>query len=185
MVVWDCAQLVNLPRFLVAVFCDFPSVWFWQINILYCFRKDHALGLIISHTWFRRRRSGHRGPNRRQGSARGPDRQGPNRLEPIWTILSRVKVSLVTVGRNCTYVVQFLKRPVRWKIPTSRLFCIIQKYKLKTNQSCHEIKTQDWHCFLWRRLLGNLLCGSGLLHLLICPGASSTEDRRHLCRWTS
>ena len=44
---------------------------------------------------------------------------------------------------------------------------------------------QDWHCLLWLRLHGNLLCGCDQLHRRNCPRPSSAEDRRHFCRWTS
>ena len=50
---------------------------------------------------------------------------------------------------------EFLKRPVRRKISTNRLFCILQKYKLKTNQHCHEIdkNSNSLQCILLLMLL--------------------------------
>ena len=43
------------------------------------------------------------------------------------------------VSQECAYFVQFLKRPVRPKIWTCRIFCHIQKYKPKKNQTYHEM----------------------------------------------
>ena len=112
-------------------------------------------------------------------------------IKPTWKIVNKMKRYFGSFHSFCLLLCETESECTFYSfLSLTNIYClwcilgVLVTQHTKENFRVRNVQ-QDWHCLLWLRLHGNLLCGCDQLHRRNCPRPSSAEDRRHFCRWTS